>query len=108
MSLLHIANTNFEAELASSEPLAITTSIQTHPIFMQLQFLPLIYGDSKDGLAVTHAPHPSFNTPQWHLFDEKNFPYDKVESWGASRNIAAWAARKSSHMSCQSGKLLSG
>jgi hypothetical protein len=94
MSFLHIANTNFEAELAADQPVAVATSIQSHPIFMQLQFLPLIYGEPGDGIAVTHAPHPSFTTPHWHLLDEKHFSYDQVTSWGASRNIAAWAEKK--------------
>ncbi len=94
MPFLHIANTNFEAELASIQPAAIATLIQSHPIFMQLQFLPLLYAEPEDGIAVTHAPHPSFKNPKWHLLEEKHFPYQRIESWGASKSIMAWAEKK--------------
>jgi hypothetical protein len=61
---------------------------------LQLQFLPLIYREPSDGIAVTHAPHPDFKMPQWHLLAEKHFSYDNIESWGASRSIAAWSKKK--------------
>jgi hypothetical protein len=94
MPLLHIANANFEAELASEKPAAIATWIQSHPIFLQLQFLPLIYAEPGDGIAITHAPHPDFKMPKWHLLGEKHFSYEQIESWGASRSLAAWAEKK--------------
>ncbi|MBS0648027.1 MAG: hypothetical protein JSS10_02240 [Verrucomicrobia bacterium] len=94
MSFLHIANTNFESELSASNPSTVAALAQAHPIFMQLQFLPLLYGEPDDGLAVTHAPSPTFKTPRWHLLEERNFPYERIESWGASPAIAAWAQTK--------------
>lgn len=94
MPFLHIANTNFESELSAANSSSVAALIQSHPIFMQLQFLPLLYAQPEDGIAVTHAPSPSFNTPRWHLLDERHFPYQQLESWGASASIAAWAQKK--------------
>ena len=92
MPILHIANANFESELAASSPQTIAGLIQSHPIFLQLQFLPLLYGEPGDGIAVTHQPASPF--PLCHLFDEKHFAYERVESWGFSPSIAAWAKQK--------------
>jgi len=92
MSLLHIANANFESELASDQSTTVAALIQSHPIFLQLQFLPLLYAQPDDGIAVTHAP--SSFVRGCHLLDEKTFPYERVESWGASRCIAAWAKKR--------------
>lgn len=92
MLFLHIANTNFEAELAANRPTTVAALIQSHPIFMQLQFLPLLYAEPGDGIAVTHAPSPFF--PGCHLLEENHFPYERVESWGASPSIAIWAEKK--------------
>jgi hypothetical protein len=92
MAFLHIANTNFESELSSTSPTKVAALIQSHPIFMQLQFLPLLYAEASDGIAVTHMPSPAFR--RCHLLDERNFPYERIESWGASPSIAAWAQKK--------------
>ncbi len=92
MSFLHIANTNFEAELAAESPANFAALIQSHPIFMQLQFLPLLYAEAEDGIAVTHAPAPSIS--RCHLLEERHFPYQQIESWGASQSIADWAKKK--------------
>src|SRR6185436_1465441 len=92
MPILHIANANFESELAASRQTTVAGLIQSHPIFLQLQFLPLLYAEPGDGIAVTHVPTPSF--PQCHLLDEKHFPYKRVEPWGSSLSIAQWAHQK--------------
>ena len=67
MPILHLANTSFELELAEESIPDISASIQSHPIFMQLQFLPLLYAGAEDGLAVTHPPIPSFERPQGEM-----------------------------------------
>lgn len=92
MPLLHVANANFESELATSRKATVAALIQSHPIFLQLQFLPLLYAEPEDGIAVTHAPTTSF--PQLHLLDEKHFSYERIESWGSSLSIAGWAHQK--------------
>jgi hypothetical protein len=92
MTILHIANANFESELSASKPTTVAALIQSHPIFLQLQFLPLLYAGPDDAVAVTHAPSTFF--PRVHLLDEKNFSYEGVESWGASPSVAAWAEKR--------------
>lgn len=90
--MLHIANTNFESELIATKPTSVAALIQSHPIFMQLQFLPLLYAGPDDTVAVTHAPSSFFH--RWHLLDEKHFDEEAVESWGSSPSVAEWAKKK--------------
>ena len=89
MPFLHIANTFFETELTKEG--FLFSLFEKNPIFLQLQFLPLLYGKSEDGIGITHAPDSSFTTPRWHLLSDHNFPYSKIESWGASKAVATWA-----------------
>ena len=70
---------------------SLISLFEKNPIFLQLQFLPILYGSSNDGLGVSHAPDSSFKTPQWHLLSDRIFPYSEVESWGASPAIESWA-----------------
>jgi hypothetical protein len=91
MPFLHIANTFFETEL--SEEGSLTSLLEKNPIFLQLQFLPMLYGNKDDGLGVSHAPDPSFKAPAWHLLSDRTFPYSEIESWGASKAIEAWAQK---------------
>lgn len=90
--MLHIANTNFESELSATKPIGVAALIQSHPIFMQLQFLPLLYAGPDDTVAVTHAPSSFFH--RWRLLDENSFDEEAVESWGASPSVADWAKKK--------------
>lgn len=127
MSKLHIANTFFEHELSSmtiatgqgmrenphtqniearskthaSDCFGITHEMRRSPIYLQLQFLPYLYADPSDGLAVSDLPDPNYyNTlKDWklprlnvHSLEERSIPsYEQIESWGASQLIAAWA-----------------
>jgi hypothetical protein len=91
--VLHVANTAFELELAE-ESLDLNGLLQSHPVFLQLQFLPKVYAAAQDGMAVTHTPYPAFEKPRYHLLEATDFPYDEIESWGASRAVQAWALSK--------------
>lgn len=103
MSKLHIANTNFEWEIAENKILPVDQALEKHQVFLQLQFLPFLYADPKDGVAVTGEPEKTFwhgletlkiRPPKMHLLDsQKPLPYDSLESWGASRNIQDWATQ---------------
>ncbi len=88
MPVLHIANTDFEFELSDEKPLPLIHSLRRNPIVHQLQFLPLLYMNPGDGICVTDAP---LDGPSCHLISDHNLPYDAVTTWGASRNVAAWA-----------------
>ena len=98
---LHIANTFFEWELETDPNVPLSEAFYQHSIYLQLQFLPLLYADPHDAIAVSDRPSAddlSFLQTQGiaipHLFtlDEKPFPKEwKIESWGPSRLIAKWA-----------------
>lgn len=101
MRSLHIANVNFEWELKEKLLLLPQQSFATHPYFLQLQFLPLLYAKSTDGVAVTHLPPSAYLTslekirsplPTLHLFGEPlERHYEKIESWGWSQSVKRWA-----------------
>lgn len=107
MPFVHLANTNFEFELAQNSPSAasLVQSWSQHPLCLQLQFLPLLYGEPEDWIAVTGYPSQSFldqlSSLEWHrqskwprlvLLDEpKSFEGLTCQAWGASRSIQEWA-----------------
>lgn len=89
MSRLHICNTFFERELSTSSSKSLTDWIRSHPILLQLQFLPLLYAAPEDRIAVTDLPdNPD---PRLCLLDHPpNLP---LETWGPSKAIATWAQK---------------
>lgn len=109
MKTLHIANTQFEWELAQQGTPDLIQSIERNPVFLQLQFLPFLYAGPEDSVCVTAKPSAAFFENlervgiaqlKIHLLEERDFSsYTRVESWGASRSVEAWA--KSRHVSYQ-------
>ncbi|MBX7067194.1 MAG: hypothetical protein K1X28_08185 [Parachlamydiales bacterium] len=90
MSRLHICNTFFEKELETSSTKPLAEWMRSHPIVMQLQFLPLLYAGPNDHILVSDLPdNPD---PRLCLIDNppKKIP---IEHWGPSRAIAAWAQK---------------
>lgn len=86
MAILHIANTNFEPELSGEKT--------EHPVFLQLQYLPFLYAEEGDGVAVSYPPSPEFKMGEvkLHLLSSKEkLHYERIEAWGASPTIAKWA-----------------
>ena len=53
MSILHLCNTFFEWELSGQLPTTLERAFAKNPIFLQLQFLPLIYANPDEGILVT-------------------------------------------------------
>jgi hypothetical protein len=97
---LHIANTFFEWELTEKKEMPLFEAFGKSPIFLQLQFLPLLYIPSEECVLLTQMPPQDFfewlsahniKTPKIHLLSEKSLPHLSIESWGASRSIANWA-----------------
>jgi hypothetical protein len=82
----HIANTDFEFELAHLSG----ASLKQNPIVHQLQFLPFLYKDEGDIVCVTDMP---IDGSPCHLLTDPLPLHTKVESWGASQNIAQWASQ---------------
>ncbi len=97
MPILHIANTNFEDEIATDSPVNFPAIIESHPIYLQLQFLPLLYGNKEDLVYATAMPDEDYfdrlrnlqiESPKLARQPPKNA---EIESWGASPSIEAWA-----------------
>ena len=107
MHKLHIANTFFEWELESSPNVSLCEAFSQHPIFLQLQFLPVLYANSNDALLFTNRPISSYwellsssGIPTFRYFtleDREFLPDLEIESWGPSRLIAEWAKTKGLH-----------
>jgi len=104
MKHLHIANTFFEWELTEKEVPDLLKAFEQHPVFLQLQFLPFLYGGKEDAVGISHLPPQDYwkyfstigiNPPEpFVLSTKKTFPFENIESWGASRSIDAWSAQR--------------
>lgn len=111
MKTIHLANTDFEFELAGvNSNLALELSWQRHPLCLQLQFLPLLYASADEAVAVTHLPDHQFLEALGHLawrqqeslpillpLSASTIPYEQCLSWGASKKIEQWAQSKKIH-----------
>ncbi len=95
MPHIHIANIDFEQELQSKT--------DTHPIYLQLQFLPLLYQKPEDALLVSQKPSTSYleNLAKKNIYQgQKIYCYEDtipknstIESWGYSKKIALFAKK---------------
>ncbi len=95
---INIANTSFEWELLHDTPIPLGQLLGQNSVYRALQLTPFFYADPEDTVLLTEPPPKefleqlkSYNIPplRWHLL--KNPPDLPIESWGASRSIAAWA-----------------
>lgn len=104
MSILHICNTFFDFELFKTPFPPLENAFDQHEVFLQLQFLPFLYGSKEDGVVVSFIPENSFwkqledlniSPPQLHLTQEEKFPpLEYLNVWGHSPTIAKWADKK--------------
>lgn len=85
---LHICNTFFEKELETSQPHSLNQWMHSHPIILQLQFLPLLFAGPDDKILVSDLPENP--DPRLCLIDHppKDLP---IAHWGPSQAIARWA-----------------
>lgn len=99
MHILHICNTFFEWQLGQKKELPLEEAFSQHPVFLQLQYLPFLYADPEDAVLVTAPPPENFlkknrALASFHLVQESSFPqYQKIDTWGHSREILTWAQR---------------
>lgn len=92
MNTFHLANINFEWELKTRSTAPLQKGFEVHPNFLQLQFLPLLYGEEGDHILVTHLPPKSFQVAlPLHLLSEKIGEIGKIETWGWSESAKKWA-----------------
>lgn len=103
MPQFHIANTFFEHELTGDSPSLLHAGLHSSPLFLQLQYLPFLYGSAEDTVLVTHAPPKTFfenlekqgiaGPRSWHpISGKKPGTPMKIESWGMSRVVESWAS----------------
>jgi hypothetical protein len=96
MGKLHIANTFFEWELENARSVSLREAFLQHPIFLQLQFLPVVYGGAEDAMLISDEPGQEYwnalNVKPPSRFTLEEYPKDlEIESWGPSQLIASWA-----------------
>jgi hypothetical protein len=100
---LHIANISFEDEIASATAQPFLKNMEAHPFYMQLQFLPLLYGNKGDWVYTTVYPNKeyvahlqSLNIEPPRLTHEP-LPHSEIHSWGYSLSISQWAKEHHLH-----------
>lgn len=105
LPIVHIANAHIEFEFADTSFQSLEQSLSRHPTCLQLQFLPLLYANPEDVVAITSMPDQEFlealqKQKNWWpeglptlalLNDISSFQGGKCLSWGASRQVQAWA-----------------
>lgn len=102
--MLFIANTYFEFELEGSSSQDLLSSLKKNPIFLQLQFLPLLWGEQTDLVGIIGSPHNSYykqleNTFQGplstivSLSNPEIFSPPLLSPWGHSPQISQWAKK---------------
>lgn len=91
MSPAHLCNTFFEKELESEARRPLAAWLRSHPVVLQLQFLPLLYAGENDLILVSELPENP--DPRLYLLGEAPGEIE-LETWGFSRAIADWAAER--------------
>jgi hypothetical protein len=94
MSLIHICNTFFERELETPNIKPLENWIRSHPLTLQLQFLPLLYAEPEDRILVSDLPEIS--DPRLFLIQDA-FTHDAkgvISDWGPSLSIQNWCQKK--------------
>lgn len=109
--IVHIANTNVEFEYAANFPESLERSLSRHPLCLQLQFLPLLYAQPDDIVAVTAMPDQAYfaglqqqtewlseKLPKLALLQDLT-PFQKKQclSWGPSRQVQIWTEARQVH-----------
>lgn len=98
---LHIANTFFEWELEKQPACSLSEAFHKHPIFAQLQFLPVLYAEANEGVLLSEQPTAEYLTTlqalnispprMCALLDPMIADFKEIESWGPSKLIAEFA-----------------
>lgn len=107
---IHLANTDVEYELAQPNSYTLKKSWLQHPFCLQLQFLPLLFAEQTDLIAVSHIPSSDYikdleelgwwpnGLPTLILMDDdEKFTGYQCKSWGYSKALKSWCDEK--HMS---------
>ncbi len=95
-SLLHIANTFFEWECEADPHVDLYQAFHKHPVYLQLQFLPLLYANPGEEIVCSDLPEEEYiaRCPMRLRDLRANFSGAMIETWGASQIVQKWAAAK--------------
>jgi hypothetical protein len=104
--IVHLANTDIEFELAHFSSRSLEKNWHHYPLCLQLQFLPLLYAQPDEWVAVTQFPdrsylemlknHPWFQhtLPQLTLIAQPQVPLSSCcQPWGHSPQVESWAKK---------------
>ena len=103
MRAVHIANTNFEFELNHPSSLSIEESLSKNSLCLQLQFLPFLFANENDAVAITRMAAPNYFKQLKNMLNVKQLPHPillkeepsinctSCSSWGPSQQVARWA-----------------
>lgn len=103
MPITHLCNVFFEKELDTLTTASLDNLLQAHPLFEQLQFLPLLYRKRNERVVVSQNPSKEY----LHFLEKNGFttdlidtldtpaPHHTLELWGASDRAALWAKKHS-------------
>lgn len=109
-TFVHLANTDVEFEFAHLTNLSIKRAWSLNPVCLQLQYLPLLYANADDLVAVTEYPDEAYlnglmktgwwpeGLPCMTLLDGSDAINDlQCLSWGPSLQVQAWAAERGAY-----------
>lgn len=101
--IVHLANTDFEFELAMEGSSSLMDRWVRHPFCFQLQYLPLLYAEPDEVIAVSSLPDERFlsqllesewwqeGIPKMTLFDDKeSLIGSRCLPWGSSPSMKEW------------------
>ena len=80
-----------EWELETQRNCSLYQAFHHNPVYLQLQFLPLLYADPSDAILVSDNVNLPLTT---YTLDDTDFSsVSHVKSWGGSQLIQTWAQR---------------
>lgn len=106
-SLFYLANTDFESELEKGMYSSLKKKWEKNALFLQLQFLPLLYANDCDSIGVSHFPPAEYLEQLLHsgwihsplpslilLDNVAALKGKKCISWGPSPSLYAWTQKQ--------------
>jgi hypothetical protein len=96
MRKIYIANANFEWECEQEKLPDLYQSLHIHPLFLQLQFLPLLFSEKETLIAVTQKP-PLLDPESFIQLKEPHHEECTVHSFAPSQSVQAWAREHGYH-----------
>lgn len=95
MPNLYLCNTDFEFELTENQDnMSIEQAWNIHKRSLLLQYLPILYANQDDAIAVTQKPDNELSGNFILLSDQHIPKFEKCISWGASKRVLKWCQER--------------